>query len=355
MKQVLMIFTTLLCMVTIMSGCSKTDKNSSNLTRNPKVITLSEDEMNFDEFLYYITYYESYGEYSKEYYKHFFEVDDFWSMEPYEDGNTNSKLYKENAYNHAISNMILADCAMKEGFQITKDQEAEIESYANEFLTQYSENPLIKEYVTKDGIYNALRRKYLASEYEQFLRNEVAVEESVITTSISKEEFREFKTEYLFLQVSKYDKNNVRVDLTEEEKEEKLSIMREALDMAKAGSSFEAIKTSLKEKVELTYTTRDFTLQNESIEEAYIDASKDLENLEISDIVEGEYGYYIIKMLDNNSFDSYDQTIQDEIVSKSNEKYQERFNEIKDSYQIVINEELKEQLNFGSISIAKEE
>ena len=60
-------------------------------------------------------------------------------------------------------------------------------------------------------------------------------------------------------------------------------------------------------------------------------------------------------MLDNNSFDNYEQTIKDAITTKTNEAFTEQFNEIKASYKPVINEDIKDQLNFGSISLLIEE
>ena len=65
--------------------------------------------------------------------------------------------------------------------------------------------------------------------------------------------------------------------------------MNEVLEKAKEGVAFNDIKINFKEKVELTYTTRDFNLQNSTIEKAYINASMELENNEISDIVEGDF------------------------------------------------------------------
>lgn len=355
MKKVRMILIYLILAISITAGCNQRNQNSKDLKENPMVISLAKEVMYFDEFLYYITLYESYGEYNAEYYSHFFEVEDYWSTIADENGNTNSTLLKENAYKEAISDMILADCAKKEGLTLSQEQTSEIDTYTKEFLNRYQTNALIKDYVSENGINKALRRKYLANNYEQYLKDELKIEDSLIGDLYPKEDYREYKTEYLFLQISKYDKNNKRIELTEKEKEENLSIMNEVLEKAKEGVAFNDIKINFKEKVELTYTTRDFNLQNSTIEKAYINASMELENNEISDIVEGDFGYYIIKMLDNNSFDNYEQTIKDAITTKTNEAFTEQFNEIKASYKPVINEDIKDQLNFGSISLLIEE
>lgn len=345
----------------VFQGCSNNDSNNEKITssqaealeeNNETALVLSVNQNNIfmDKMLYYITYYESLGAYQAEYNEYYYGITDYWDSTD-ENGITMRESLKNSTMDTAIRFEILADQAMKVGISLSEDETKENQSNAENFLSQLTQEQKEKSGITTSGIKKALDTISLGMKYSEKIKENLVIDEATITNSINKEEYQECETEYLYLPTVTYDADLKPIEPSEEEKLQQLEFMEQALKKANSGMEFSKIKTEMADVVSLTNTTRDFIQGSEAIESAYQEASMALKNGEISDIIKGEYGYYIIKMINNSSTKSYDAAIEEALLKATNEAYLKAYEELKKEYTITTNTEYWDSLRMGEITL----
>jgi foldase protein PrsA len=112
------------------------------------------------------------------------------------------------------------------------------------------------------------------------------------------------------------------------------------------------------EEKELTYK-KDYFLAKDASTSSEYGLSADLktkiiamENDQISDIFEDEKGYYVVRMINNNSSETYDSTIENAIKSAEEEAFQTEFmDNILPKYTYDIKERALRNLRMGSITL----
>lgn len=354
----------LLCLLiptTIFHGCSNQNVASTSTTVNEGtkqedstestvVFTLNDTNVSMDKMLYYITYYESLGAYQAEYNEYYYGLTDYWDSTD-ENGQTMRDRLKNTALESAIRFEILANEASKSGLALSKEEIAENQSNALDFLSQLTEEQTAQCGITQSGIASALDTISLAKKYSDVMKENLTIDESTLTNEIKKEDYIEYETEYLYLPTVTYDKEMKAIENTEEEKKQHLSIMNQALELATSGFSFAEIKTTMTDVSSFTTTTRNFKKDSENVETAYKEAAMNLANGELSKVVKGEYGYYLIKMLNTASTKSYDTAIEEATTSAKNAAYNQTYEELKQGYQITTNHEFWDSLSMGTISL----
>ena len=78
-----------------------------------------------------------------------------------------------------------------------------------------------------------------------------------------------------------------------------------------------------------------------------------MENGAISEVHETDTGYYVVRMIDNNSSASYDTAVEDAITAAENEGFNELYDEILAKHEYEINDSALKSLTMGSITISK--
>lgn len=352
----------LLCFIllhtVIYQGCSNKETPLStneiqNLEKSMEatlVFSVNQTDVFMDKMLYYITYYESLGAYQAEYNEYYYGQTEFWDTED-DNGITMRESLKNSSIDTAIRFEILADQALKTGITLTESEKNENQSNAENFLSQLTEEQKAKSGITTSGVAKALDTISLGIKFSDKIKEGLSIDESVISKSIKKEDYKEYETEYLYLSTTTYDADLKPLEPSKEEKKQQLSYMEQALEKANSGIEFSVIKTEMAEQISLTNTTRDFIQGSEVVESAYQDASMALKNGEISDIIQGEYGYYIIKMIDNSFTKSYDAALEEATTKAMNDAYLNAYEEIKKEYSITTNTNYWDSLVMGDITL----
>ncbi len=322
--------------MTFATGCSKKENPAEALA-----VTVGDNKIYLNEMMYYI--------YSMETLYTQYYGNSFWDME-YSEDQTMSEYVKQNIMDNAVMYDILYSKAVDADYTLTDEEKTQIESYSDQILSNISDEQLTITGFTKDSLSKVQEKISLAMKYHDELIEGYDIDDQAITDTINPDDYKQYDTEYLFVSTVTYDASYNTVELTEEEKASAKASLTAALDKVKAGEEFSEITEA---DDTITTNTLNFVYGDTSAAEtAYQEAAIKLENdAYTTDIVETDSGYYIIKMVDNTSTESYDAAVEEAISAAEEEAFNADYEVIKEDNPYTINTKVWDPIVIGKTTI----
>lgn len=341
----LLLISTLAVGMTFMTGCSQKTNPAKSV-----VVTVNDKDIYLNEMMYYIMAVESTGAQYEAAYQQYTGTS-YWDQKDPDD--PNGLTIREQAKNYVMDTaemyQILYDKAVKEGYTLTDDEKTQAQNNADQILSNISKDQLEVTGFTKDVLTDIMQKMSLGGKYYKDLVDSFDIDDDGIKATIKPEEYRQYNTEYLFVPTTKYDENYNSVDLSEDEKSAAKATITAALEKVKAGEEFSKIKEA---DDKLTDDTLNFVADDGKAEKAYQDAAIKLDNDACTeDIVETDTGYYIIKMVDNNSTEAYDSAVSDAISKAEGDAFDTEFEKMKKDYTIKINSKVWDPIVIGKTTL----
>ncbi|MFV0343114.1 MAG: peptidylprolyl isomerase [Anaerocolumna sp.] len=332
------------------TGCSKKDKTT---TANQLAVTVGDQKIYMDEMMYYIYAMEANGEQYEQLYQQYYGTS-YWDTEV-EEGITIRDQMKDYVMDTAVMYAILYDKAVAEGYTLTEEEETTAKTNAESVLSQISEEQLAITGFTTESLTAVQEKLAIGERYYTDLVEGFDIDDQALTDSISKEDNRQYDTEYLVVPTVTYDESYQQVALTEEEIAAAKDVITSALEQAKAGDAFADIATALStDDITVSTSTLNFVKDDGSAEESYQEAALALENDEIADgIIETETALYVIKMVDNNSTETYDAAVEEAIATAENDAFTVKYDEIKAEYTITENADVWDAIVMGETTLVE--
>lgn len=347
--SLLLIFT-LTVGATLMTGCGKKESDPAKSI----VVTVNDQNVYLNEVMYYISAVESTGAQYDAAYQQYTGAS-YWDQKDPND--PKSLSMREQAKNYVLDTAelyeILYDKAVKGKYTLTDDEKTQAGTNADQILNQMSKDQLKVTGFTKDVLVKVQEKLTLSGKYYKDLVDSFDIDDDGIKASIKRDDYKQYKTEYLFVPTTKYDENYKSVDLSADEKAAAKTAITAALDKVKAGEEFSKIKEA---DDKLTSSTLDFVVDDGSAEKEYQEAAMKLDKgAYTTDIIETATGYYIIKMVDNNSSDAYDKEVSTAISKAEDDAFKAEYEKMKKDYKITVNNKVWDPIVIGNITIPKAE
>lgn len=298
-KRMVSIFAAASMSAALLVGCGGGENGSTSSTTvsNP-ALTMEQGVISMDEARLY-TYvmksqYESY--YGNE----------IWDMEV-EEGVTFGDSMKEMVADELVQVLILSSQAEDYGVSLTADDETAVDEYVESFKTNVGEEVMAEEGFTEEAVRSVVEKSTLAGYvYEAMMDQEVVEvsdEEKADATCIKVQHILITTTETI-----KTDEEGNNVDMTEDEitayKEQQKLLAESVLAKAKNGEDFQELAdeyTAENAGFEFSFDKNGFDPVNYSyMVEPFYTAAWELGEGEISELVESDYGYHIIKCVSLN-------------------------------------------------------
>lgn len=207
---------------------------------------------------------------------------------------------------------------LAESYQVTlsETEEGLIEKATEEYYGSLSEEEITYMGVDKECIENLYREYALAHKIYYSIIQDVNPE-------ISDDEARTITVKLIYLKNYALDSQGNKVPYTDVTKAETLQKAGEILDLARAGEDFDTLISKYSEDENSTYS-----FGKGEMEQAFEEAAFNLSTDAISDVVETEYGYYIIKCV--STFDRKETDANKVKIVEQRKK--EAFNQVYDDF-----------------------
>ncbi len=218
--------------------------------------------------------------------------------------------------------------AEKYEVELSDEEKALAENASGAYFRSLNETEIGKMGVSQDTITELYMEFALAEKMYQYTIKDINPE-------ISDDEARTITVQHILIKTYALDGTGKKIEYTKKAKEEAYQKACEALELAKEGEDFEELIRRYSDDDQATYS-----FGKGEMDEAFETAAFNLGKDEISDIVETEYGYHIIKCL--NTFDK-DETDANKVKIMDQRKA-EAFGREYDAYVETLTRNLNEEL-----------
>lgn len=277
----------------------------------------------------------------------------YWDMSYDEtSGVTMRDVAKQEAIEAALYNEILYREAVSEGYSLTEDEKKSVSDNVDNLLNQQLPEKVIKKNnFTKAYLTDIVEKTTLVARFRQDKIDSLDIDDEGIKAGIKYEDYRQYDIEYLTIPTTKTDDEGNSVEMTAEEKAAAYEKISALLDKAKVTEDWSTLVPEDEE--ELTYHTDYFVENDTNFSDEFKGMMMEMGNGQISDVYEAEDGYYIVRMVNNLSYESYDNAVSKAISDAESEGMNELYQEIKAKYDVTINNSAVRALSMGNITLVK--
>lgn len=224
------------------------------------------------------------------------------------------------------------------GLALDDEEKALVENAADTYYNSLNDAEIGQMGISKDTVIDLYTEFALAEKMYQYTIKDINPE-------ISDDEARTITVQHILIKTYAQDGTGRKIEYTERAKEQAYEEACEVLELAREGEDFDELIRRYSEDDQATYS-----FGKGEMDEAFETAAFNLGKDEISDIVETEYGYHIIKCL--NTFDK-EETDANKVKIVEQRKA-EAFGQEYDAYVQTLTRSLNEEL-WNSVAFIHDE
>lgn len=266
--------------------------------------------------------------------------DDFWGTSLSEESGTMEEEVKKNILKSLEQMYVLEDHMADYGVELTEEEKAKIADAAKEFVKANDAENLEKVSGSEKTVSRVLELVTIQNKMRQAMVADV-------DTEVSDEEAAQKSMQYVFFSFTKTDDDGKSSDMNDEEKAELKKTAEAFAAMAKKADDFEA----LAKEQEQTASTLTFDSKDTSPSEELIKAADALKEGEVTDVIEGENGYYVAKLTSLFDQDATNTEKDNIVAERQNTKYQEILDGFMDDAKIKVNNDEWNKVSFKKLDV----
>ncbi len=299
LKNILVSVIIMCLVVGIMAGCTRSDSADPATT---VVATYGDEKVYLDE----AKFFAKFSQYSYE--ASFGVSQEFWSYK-FSGDITWEENIKRDVMKKILQTKILCDQAKKDNISLTDDEKELVTKQVTSFLENEqmvsvtgATEQLLEKIYTENAIANKVYASLIAD----------------VDTNVNEEDFKRMKIDYLHV---------TEDDDSETDEGAEVEKMKTALEEGKSvtdiSSEYEEASYTVEKSTGVTF--------GETDEGAYVEEAWQMSTDEVKVIqVEGD-GWYIVKCVSDNDEEARDAAIQEEIQSRQDKMFNEKYEEIKNN------------------------
>lgn len=319
---------------------------------SPKVVvTVDEKKYTLNDVGYYIYQGEMQGNYMASFYAQM--GTDYWNGELDDEGTTGADQTADSVMSEITRNATIYKEAVAKGYSATDEDKKTAKEETDSLVKNLSTKQKLITGLSEKDLYNAILEKTIAERYRKDVITSLKVDYKKATKDITKKDYKQYDFQYYFVSTKTTDKDGNEVDMSSEQKAELKTKMDEIGKKAKTEKDFTKL---IGEDEQTIQFNEDGQLLAKDVgkEDAGFDTKLDakitkMKKDEISEVLEGENGYYVIKLTDNTSTKSYDDAIESAKNNADTEAFNKEYTDnIEPNHTANVNYDEWEKIPFGS-------
>jgi foldase protein PrsA len=314
----------------VFTGCTQTDdaKNTKVVLTTglgkDEVFRIESESCSLSEIMVYLTntknqYEDSFGE-------------EIWNINSSDESITDN--VKENVLARVARIKSLNLMAVEYGVSLDDEEIAMANQAGETYYNSLNDTEKTLLNVTMEDIVNMYSEYALAGKVYEYLIADINPE-------ISDDEARTITVQHILIKTYTTNEDGEKVPYTENAKQEALAKAKEALERAKAGEDFSKLISEYSEDTNDTYTFGKGIMDSD-----FEEASFNLGTDEISDIVESDHGYHIIKCISTFNRSETDRNKITIVEKRRKEVFNEEYSKFVSGLTKNLNESLWESVDF---------
>lgn len=268
---------------------------------------------------------------------------------------TNSVGLKQEIINSETEYQVLYEEAKKAGYTLTDEDKDTVKDNVGEALKGLSWGQKLQLNISKNKLTKRFEKRTLADKYKADQQKELdkTVDEDAEIKDISKKDYREYKVQYYAVSTTTTDEDNKTKNLSKKEKADLLKKLQKVAEKAESAKDFTSLIDDKEE--DIRYAEDSFTEKDGwsmISDKAILKQIKSMKNDEISKIFEDKKSgcYIFVKMIDNNSSDSYDEACKTAIQDAKNDAYDKWYEDVLKDYKVETDSEVWNEIIIGTVT-----
>ena len=313
--------------VSVLAGCGGVNKEATVATLDGEAVSLG--VANFAARLQQASYDDFYVAYFGE---------EVWTSDMSGDGTTMQDNLKEGVMT-AMQTMYTLQKHMGDyGVEITDEEKSSIADAASQFIASNEKDALEALGATQE----------IVEEYLTLVTIQTKMRAAIILDADTDVSDEEAKTgAYSYVRVSKttyMDEEGNSVEYTEEQ----LNELSETLADMAAEAKTDTLETAA-ESCGYTVSTGTFTQDSETLDAAVLDALKGLEEGEVSDVIDTDANYYVLRLDLETDPDATEQNRQTIITQRQDDYYNDILSAWEEEHEWVVDEKVWSSVTFDNL------
>ena len=327
-KRIMSIILVLLMAVSLLAGCQKDSENVKVVLTTgfgkDEIFRIEELSCSKAEIMVYLTNMQN--RYEKVYGSEILNTEI--------DGVTLEENVKETALANMAQIKAMTLLAKKHNVSLTEEETALVKEAAGEYFASLNETEIIQMGVNESTIVTLYSDFALANKLYHYLIKDINPE-------ISDDEARTITVEHILIKTYNLDEEGHKVEYSDYSKKQAKALAQDVLKRAKGGEDFHALADEYSEDKVLTYS-----FGKGEMEPGFEEAAFNLGTDEISDLVETQYGYHIIKCISTFNKEVTDENKKKIVEERKKEVFGEEYESFVESLTRNLNKELWETVSF---------
>lgn len=278
----------------------------------------------------------------------------YWEMEDVDSkGRNGASAAKKQVMDSLKQREILYMEAQKRGYSLTDEEVKTAEESVATTMKNFTDKQKKLEGLDEKTLKSEFKKNALVEKFRQILIKESGVDEEALKATVNKKDYRQYTLQYY--KVSNQETSGKETkEVSAEQKQTSLTNMQALQEKAKTAEDFTKLlddndKTGIQYQTEnlIKKDLKDSTFLNKKLRNQIIK----MENGQISDIIEGDDGYYLIKMVNNNDSEAYDNQCDSVVQEEETKQFNARYAEFAPNYVTEVQSYWKGRVKLGSYTI----
>ena len=278
----------------------------------------------------------------------------YWEMEDVDSkGRNGASAAKKQVMDSLKQREVLYMEAQKRGYSLTAEEEKTAENNVADTMKNFTDKQKKLEGLDEKTLKSEFKKNALAEKFRQILIKESGVDEEALKATVNKQDYRQYTLQYY--KVSNQETSGEETkEVSAEQKQTNLTNMQALQEKAKTAKDFTKLlddndRTGIQYQTEnlIKKDLKDSTFLNKKLRKQIMK----MDNGQISDIIEGDDGYYLIKMVNNDDSEAYDNQCQSVVNEEETKQFNARYAEFAPNYVTEVQSYWKGRVKLGSYTI----
>lgn len=283
----------------------------------------------------------------------------FWEAENVDSaGRNGASAAKKELMDSLKQREILYMEAQKNNITLTDDEKKEVDDEVSEALKAMSDSQKKIKGLEEDTIRANIEKRTIAEKQKDKIISDLGIDEEALKATVSKTDYRQYTLQYYTIPKTESDGNDGTKALSAEQLAKNKKAIEDVQKKAAKAEDFskniitDSNEDNTDDSTGVEYGTHDLIETDTDFLDAKTrKAVKKMKNNEVSGVLETDEAFYVIKMVNNNDTEAYDEQC-DTVVSQEKEsKFSEKYkNDIKPNYTTEVQSYWKGRVTLGGIT-----
>ena len=257
--------------------------------------------------------------------------------------------------------------AEKDGVTLDETEIGELDKEVDEAYNGLSEEAKGKKGLSKTDIRESLEKKKIAEKEKKQIIDGFDIDDEALKAEVNKEDYRQYTLQYYTISKEDQSSGDSSSDDTSEETklldentiENEKNDMIDLLERAKTAEDFTKLITDTDgdqkdDATGISYGTENLLEKDTDFaDDSARMLIKSMKNDEISNVIETDDAFYVVKMVNNDDPEAYENEIKNKISSEESSRFSTYYNDtLKSQYKFKVQAYWKDLVNIGSITTA---